>query len=67
MTIEPYSSDPENARVYFRRMYALFERLKQDSEDISVLSMGTSGTWRVAVQEGANLVRIGTGIFGPRS
>jgi hypothetical protein len=70
MAVEPYSENPEDARPYFREMKQLFERMKQlklpDNVEMGVLSMGMSSSWRVAVEEGCSMVRIGTRIFGPR-
>jgi len=69
MTMEPYFDEPERARPYFRRMKDLFERLR-DAElpgaALSVLSMGMTNSYRVAIEEGANMVRVGTAIFGER-
>ena len=61
MQIAPEADDPENVRVYFRMVAELFKELK-----LSVLSMGMSGDYKVAVEEGANCVRIGSAIFGER-
>ncbi len=68
MTMAPYFDEPEPARPYFRRLRRLREYLaKQLPEaDWAELSMGMSGDFTVAVQEGATLVRIGTAIMGPR-
>jgi hypothetical protein len=69
MTMPPYSDDPENSRPYFRKLRALQERLvgmKIQGVSMRELSMGMSGDFEVAVEEGATLVRIGTAIFGPR-
>jgi hypothetical protein len=69
MTVEPYCEDPEGARPYFRRMRELFEDLRAfegPNVAMKILSMGMTTSYRVAVEEGANMVRIGTGIFGPR-
>ena len=69
MAMEPYCEDPEDARPYFRRMRELFDRLRADTPPgvrMDVLSMGMTHSYRVAVEEGANMVRIGTAIFGPR-
>ncbi len=68
MTMAPYFDDPEPARPYFRRLRRLQEFLMQRLPDASwnELSMGMSGDFQVAVQEGATLVRIGTAILGPR-
>jgi pyridoxal phosphate enzyme (YggS family) len=69
MTMGPFSGDPEEARPYFRRTKALFEAIKScaiPGVEMVYLSMGMSNSYQVALQEGANLVRIGTRIFGPR-
>jgi pyridoxal phosphate enzyme (YggS family) len=62
MGIAPYMEDPENARPFFARLRALFEKTKLD-----VLSMGMSHDFEAAVQEGATMVRIGTALFGTRT
>jgi len=69
MTMGPRFGDPEKARPYFRAARQLFDRLKQShikNVEMKFLSMGMSETYRVAIEEGANIVRIGTKIFGPR-
>jgi pyridoxal phosphate enzyme (YggS family) len=69
MTMGPRFGDPENARPYFRATRAAFERLSAlNLPDVTMryLSMGMSNSYLVAIEEGANLVRIGTGIFGQR-
>jgi PLP dependent protein len=69
MTMGPLAGDPEEARPYFRATRELFEKLKASpvpGAEMEILSMGMTNSYRVAVSEGANLVRIGTGIFGPR-
>lgn len=68
MAIAPYEEDPEDARPYFRRMRALFDHLRENGfeKEMAILSMGMSHDYRVALEEGATLVRIGTGIFGSR-
>ncbi|WP_460049099.1 YggS family pyridoxal phosphate-dependent enzyme [Thermoanaerobacter brockii] len=68
MTIAPYLP-PEEVRPYFRKMKELFEELKeikQHNVQVEFLSMGMSNDYWVAVEEGANIVRIGTSIFGQR-
>jgi pyridoxal phosphate enzyme (YggS family) len=68
MTIAPYLP-PEEVRPYFRKMKKLFEELKeikQHNVQVEFLSMGMSNDYWVAVEEGANIVRIGTSIFGQR-
>jgi pyridoxal phosphate enzyme (YggS family) len=69
MTMGPFEGDPEDSRPYFRQTKALFDRLEGlaiPGVDMKRLSMGMSNSYRVAIEEGATLVRIGTLIFGPR-
>ncbi len=69
MAMPPYLPDPEQVRPYFRQMRQLFERLKSldlTNVEMRYLSMGMSNDFEVAIEEGANMVRIGTAIFGPR-
>jgi pyridoxal phosphate enzyme (YggS family) len=69
MTMGPLAGNPEDARPYFARTRALYEKLKDVNLSgvmMRYLSMGMSHSYRVAIEEGANLVRIGTAIFGPR-
>ena len=69
MTMGPFAGDPEDSRPYFRETRRVFDTLGRAAiprVEIRLLSMGMSHSWRVAVEEGANLVRIGTAIFGPR-
>ena len=69
MTMGPFTGDPEEARPYFQKTRALFETLQGLSVpgvEMQVLSMGMSNSYRVALEEGATLVRIGTKIFGDR-
>ncbi|HYA42670.1 MAG TPA: YggS family pyridoxal phosphate-dependent enzyme [Syntrophobacteraceae bacterium] len=70
MALPPFFDRPEAARPYFRQMRALLDMLKEKSarpESLSELSMGMSGDFEVAIEEGATLVRIGTAIFGSRN
>ena len=70
MTIAPYTDNPESNRVYFRNMKKLsvdIENKNIDNVSMSVLSMGMTGDYQVAVEEGATLVRVGTGIYGERN
>lgn len=64
MGMAPFSSDPEMARPYFRQLRNLYTLLPEASQQ--VLSMGMTGDFEVAIEEGATHVRIGTAIFGPR-
>jgi pyridoxal phosphate enzyme (YggS family) len=69
MTMPPFSDDPEDSRPYFQKLRSLQSRLggmKITGVSVDELSMGMSGDFEVAVEEGATLVRIGTAIFGPR-
>jgi pyridoxal phosphate enzyme (YggS family) len=63
MTMPPWPDDPEDSRPYFRALRELRDGL---GRDLPHLSMGTSGDYAVAIEEGATLVRIGTAIFGER-
>ncbi len=70
MTMGPEAGNPEESRPSFRVTRNIFEKLKAlalPGTAMNWLSMGMSHSYRVAVEEGANLVRIGTKIFGPRS
>ena len=68
MTMAPFSRQAESARPYFRKL----RELKSDCEDklgapLPELSMGMSGDYEIAIEEGATLIRLGTTLFGPRS
>jgi pyridoxal phosphate enzyme (YggS family) len=70
MTMGPAFGDPENARPYFAATREAFERLDKlnlANVKMQMLSMGMSNSYLVAIQEGANAVRIGTKLFGPRA
>jgi uncharacterized pyridoxal phosphate-containing UPF0001 family protein len=70
MTIPPAFDDPERSRPFFRTLRELAKSIEKEGIDdvfMQELSMGMSGDFVVAVEEGATLVRIGTAIFGPRS
>ena len=64
MGMAPFASDPEQARPYFAQLRALWEDLPAECR--RHLSMGMSGDFEVAVEEGATMVRVGTAIFGSR-
>ncbi len=67
MTMGPVVDDPRKIRPYFRLTRDVFERMREEfGEGIRYLSMGMSDTYRIAIEEGANIIRIGTAIFGPR-
>lgn len=70
MTIAPNEEDPENTRAVFRQLRNLSIDIKElniDNVNMNVLSMGMSGDFMVAIDEGSNLVRVGTRIFGARN
>jgi pyridoxal phosphate enzyme (YggS family) len=67
MTIPPLASNPENSRKYFVQLRQLRDRLEKEFRfPLPQLSMGMSGDYRIAVEEGATLIRVGTAIFGER-
>jgi len=69
MTIAPQVDDPEEVRPIFRELAKLFASLKKKdlpNVEMDFLSMGMTNDFSVAVEEGANIVRIGSAIFGPR-
>lgn len=69
MTMGPADLGGEGLRPHFEATRRCFESLKSDRQGNlrpSVLSMGMSDSWEAAIAEGANLVRIGTALFGPR-
>jgi pyridoxal phosphate enzyme (YggS family) len=69
MTLPPLPEEPENARPWFRQLRELRERWLRSGVPAGMLremSMGMSGDFEVAIQEGATIVRVGTAIFGPR-
>jgi PLP dependent protein len=69
MTMGPFSGEPEDARPYFRRTREVFDEVRNTNlsgVEMKHLSMGMSNSYKVAIEEGANMVRIGTKIFGER-
>jgi pyridoxal phosphate enzyme (YggS family) len=69
MTMGPFFGEPEESRPFFRETKRIFDLLlsaRLSNVEMSVLSMGMSHSYRVAIEEGATLVRIGTRIFGER-
>ena len=67
MTMGPRFGNPEDVRPYFRRTKKIFEKIKTlriPNVDMKYLSMGMTNSYRVAIEEGSNMVRIGTAIFG---
>ena len=67
MMIAPNYSDVEECRPLFRRMRKIFEEIREGRKDFDFLSMGMTHDYKVAVAEGANVVRVGTAIFGARN
>lgn len=69
MTIAPFTDNPESNRIFFRKLKQLSVDIKSkniDNVSMDCLSMGMTGDYQVAIEEGATLVRVGTGIFGER-
>jgi pyridoxal phosphate enzyme (YggS family) len=66
MTVPRDTGDPEATRPYFARLRELRDQLQVTHPDLRELSMGMSGDYEVAVEEGATMVRVGTALFGPR-
>lgn len=69
MHIAPYAEDPEEVRPYFREVKELYDTLKgvkHPNADFAYLSMGMSHDFETAIEEGANIIRVGTSIFGER-
>lgn len=70
MTIAPFVENPEENRIYFQRLRNLavdIEEKKSDNVNMSILSMGMTNDYEVAIEEGATMVRVGTGLFGARN
>lgn len=70
MTIAPFVENPEENRIYFRKMHQLLLDIKSkciDNVDMNVLSMGMTNDYEIAVEEGATMIRVGTAIFGARN
>lgn len=70
MTIAPFVDNPEDNREHFRNLHKLFIDMREQTSDnisMEVLSMGMTGDYEVAIEEGATMVRVGTGIFGARN
>lgn len=69
MTIAPYVEKPEKNREHFRNLRQLYVDIKSkniDNVSMDMLSMGMTGDYEIAIEEGATMVRVGTGIFGER-
>ncbi|HIQ66155.1 MAG TPA: YggS family pyridoxal phosphate-dependent enzyme [Candidatus Coproplasma stercoravium] len=66
MAMLPFTDDEDVLRPLAKKMRELFERLREKDSDIEFLSMGMSGDWKLCVECGSNMVRLGTSIFGAR-
>jgi pyridoxal phosphate enzyme (YggS family) len=66
MTLPPMPERPEDARPFFVRLRELRDRIRERHPEVLELSMGMSLDYRVALEEGATMVRVGTALFGPR-
>lgn len=69
MTVAPFVENPEENRYYFRQLRELLVDINEkkiDNVHMDILSMGMTGDYEVAIEEGATIVRVGTGIFGKR-
>ena len=70
MAIAPFVTNPEENRIYFQRLRNLAVDIgenKSDNVTMSVLSMGMTNDYEIAIEEGATMIRVGTGLFGARS
>jgi len=70
MTMGPRFGNPEDSRPYFARMRRIFEKIKElglPNVNMKYLSMGMTNSYKVAMEEGSNMIRIGTAIFGERN
>ncbi|MFQ5929475.1 MAG: YggS family pyridoxal phosphate-dependent enzyme, partial [Acidobacteriota bacterium] len=68
MTIPPYHEESQASRPYYKKMFQLLAEVNRSRQKpLTELSMGMSHDYRIAIQEGATLLRVGTAIFGPRS
>ncbi|MBE6023651.1 MAG: YggS family pyridoxal phosphate-dependent enzyme [Cellulosilyticum sp.] len=69
MTVAPFVENPEDNRTIFRKLYGLsvdIQNQKFDNISTSILSMGMSNDYKIAIEEGATMIRVGTAIFGNR-
>lgn len=70
MTVAPYTDDPETNRIFFKKLRELsvdIDRQSIDNVSMNILSMGMTGDFEVAIEEGATHIRVGTAIFGKRN
>ncbi|MEG2759292.1 MAG: alanine racemase, partial [Rikenellaceae bacterium] len=67
MGMATYTDDKEQVRREFRSLKSVFENVKNIISSVETISMGMSGDYEIAVEEGATMVRIGSSIFGKRN
>lgn len=70
MTVAPYTENAEENRSFFKKMHQLYVDINEkniDNVTMKILSMGMTGDYEVAIEEGSTMVRVGTGIFGERN
>jgi pyridoxal phosphate enzyme (YggS family) len=67
MTIPENTTDTKKQKMAFREMHSLYTQLKSQFETVDTLSMGMTGDFELAIEEGSTMVRIGTALFGPRN
>ncbi len=70
MTIAPFDQEPEEIRYVFRDLKKLFDEISENNYngvEMKYLSMGMTNDYEIAIEEGANMIRVGTGIFGKRN
>ncbi len=67
MTVAPPAVNPEEVRPVFRSMKNLFDSLNRDGYSLDILSMGMSNDYKIAIEEGSTMVRVGSAIFGKRT
>lgn len=68
MTILPYVSDPQEVRPFFRQLFQIYQKLQEEgipNGEMKYLSMGMTNDYAIAVEEGANMIRIGSALFEP--
>ena len=67
MGMATFTDDENQVRKEFAQLKSMFGNLKTKLDDITILSMGMSGDYQIAIEEGSNMVRIGSSIFGARN
>lgn len=70
MTIAPYTQNPEEVRKYFKELKNLFEEIRIKNYagvEMKYLSMGMTNDYKIAIEEGSNVIRVGTAVFGKRT